>query len=273
MSMQREGSLLKQDVTSGIDSFTDIELSSLTSYASIFSKLQSTTTTSYSAQQSISTSEKSKETTPLASKSVSTMTSQFSSTLTPSVTFLTTPVIAECENGGLYIDNMCICLNHFTGARCEIAPIFAEQAIVEDAEAINMQNSLHGSSPSSLPELKKFNEIEILNKLLNSTNTSITTKSININSTNVISTTTKSINTITIGLNSEVVSLEPTIIRDQVGFDSENELVPVFTLSRYNVRNKNVTAHRSVYWPWFGRHFPHTAIDLELMFLEICHKF
>jgi hypothetical protein len=28
-----------------------------------------------------------------------------------------------CLNGGLFIDNTCICLNQFTGERCEIPPI------------------------------------------------------------------------------------------------------------------------------------------------------
>jgi hypothetical protein len=37
---------------------------------------------------------------------------------------LTTPQITSCENGGLLVDNICICLNQFTGVRCEIAPRF-----------------------------------------------------------------------------------------------------------------------------------------------------
>jgi hypothetical protein len=31
-------------------------------------------------------------------------------------------VIDSCENGGILIDNSCICLNHFSGSRCEIPP-------------------------------------------------------------------------------------------------------------------------------------------------------
>lgn len=45
----------------------------------------------------------------------------------------TTTLILTCENGGLLIDNNCICLNHFSGVRCEIAPIFSEQDLNGDS--------------------------------------------------------------------------------------------------------------------------------------------
>ena len=36
--------------------------------------------------------------------------------------YSTTQALIGCENGGILIDNNCICLNHFTGQRCEIPP-------------------------------------------------------------------------------------------------------------------------------------------------------
>jgi hypothetical protein len=37
-------------------------------------------------------------------------------------------------------------------------------------------------------------------------------------------------------------------------FDSDDDdIVPVFTLSRYNIKTKNSTTHKSVFWPWFGK--------------------
>ncbi|RNA09760.1 desert hedgehog [Brachionus plicatilis] len=47
------------------------------------------------------------------------------STLSPK----TTSYISRCENGGLLIDNMCLCLNQFTGLRCENPPTFSDSVL------------------------------------------------------------------------------------------------------------------------------------------------
>ncbi len=53
-------------------------------------------------------------------------------------------LITSCENGGLFVDNSCLCLNQYTGQRCEIAP---EQSM------LNLNESANSSLPVK-PEAK-----------------------------------------------------------------------------------------------------------------------
>ena len=50
------------------------------------------------------------------------------STKTSSTTTSSTTKAVECKNGGLLIDNICICLNKYSGPECEIAPLYMDEA-------------------------------------------------------------------------------------------------------------------------------------------------
>lgn len=112
----------------------------------------------------------------------------------------TTQYINSCENGGLLIDNICICLNQFTGLRCEIPPTFSDSSSfypfhtkAPELESIEPITPRKFSYPSS----SKTEKIETKNE--------------------------------------------------------DEELIPIFTISRFNSKTKNITSQRSFYWPWFGK--------------------
>jgi hypothetical protein len=66
-------------------------------------------------------------TTKLIMSTTNEITSTITTTLIISATTIAQPTTLtkfSCENGGIFIDNSCICLNFFTGDRCEIPPGF-----------------------------------------------------------------------------------------------------------------------------------------------------
>jgi hypothetical protein len=118
-------------------------------------KTKTTSTTTISSTTIISTS-------TLATREAITHSKSILSSLIKTKEIIT----LDCKNGGLLIDNTCICLNSYTGVECEIAPIYLEQTNQEDnlfkydtsniepntftkqhlASAVNQQSSLETQS-------------------------------------------------------------------------------------------------------------------------------
>lgn len=112
--------------------------------------------------------------------------------------YTTTQYIANCDNGGLLIDNVCICLNQFTGVRCEIPPTFS------DSSAFNLQ--------TKAPELESIEPIT-----------------------------------------PKLFSIQSSPKSDKSEAKEDEDLIPIFTISRFNTKTKNISSQRSIYWPWFGK--------------------
>jgi len=74
-----------------------------------------------------------------------------SSTTTTTTTTTTSEIITSCENGGLFIDNICICLNQFTGKQCEIAPQFEETTEINKDESESSDATQSASTVTSSP--------------------------------------------------------------------------------------------------------------------------
>lgn len=122
----------------------------------------------------------------------------------PSTEASTTPVITSCDNGGLFIDNSCICLNQFTGLRCEIAPSFSDSAT---ANYLTKEPELEGIDRG----------MDLIQNIKNTKEELSNTKKI-------------------------------------TSPNSNEDLIPIFTISRYNTRNKNTSgANKNLFWPWFGK--------------------
>jgi hypothetical protein len=85
----------------------------------------------------------------------SSTTTSTTTTSTTTTTTTTSETITSCENGGLFIDNICICLNQFTGKRCEIAPEFEDTTesntevleSSETTESVSTATKIATSSP------------------------------------------------------------------------------------------------------------------------------
>ncbi len=92
---------------------------------------------------------------PLTTEPTST-TTIITITSTTSTTSSSPIVITSCENGGLLIDNSCLCLNQYTGPRCEITP---EQAVLNENDTSlyvsSKQTAIAKVKSASNPELSK----------------------------------------------------------------------------------------------------------------------
>lgn len=163
-----------------------------------------------------------------------------------------TQIILKCENGGLLIDNLCICLNQFTGQRCEIAPIFSEQTIDTNPTREPELESIPYETRENMESDKIFyKEKSTFFETITTTSTALPTETTTTTMSTTISTTTTSTTTTSTTVETSTgASAIGSLESDQS--ESDDEIVPVFTLSRYNVRTKNSTIHRSIYWPWFG---------------------
>jgi hypothetical protein len=84
------------------------------------------------------------------------LTETTSATTSTSTTSNTPLVITSCENGGLLIDNSCLCLNQYTGPRCETTP---EQALLNENDTSlymsSKQTVMAKIKSASNPELSK----------------------------------------------------------------------------------------------------------------------
>ncbi len=95
------------------------------------------------------------ETTSSTTAITTTFTTSTTSTTTATTTTSSSPlVITSCENGGLLIDNSCLCLNQYTGARCEITP---EQAALNE----NDTNFYMPSKQSAIAKVKSASNSEM----------------------------------------------------------------------------------------------------------------
>lgn len=131
------------------------------------------------------------QTLPNSSKKISTLNE-------PHSTF-----ISSCENGGLLIDNMCLCLNQFSGLRCEKPPTFTDTFLY-----------------TKKPELESIEPMSTTSALKD-----LSTKTIEI--------------------------------------ETNEQLIPIISLSRFNTKTKNITSRRTFYWPWFGK-----IINFNLFFFN-----
>lgn len=72
--------------------------------------------------------------------------------------------ISSCENGGLLIDNMCLCLNQFTGLRCENPPTFSDSILntkapeLESIEPITLR-AFSKKLPSTMKKIETKDEL------------------------------------------------------------------------------------------------------------------
>ncbi len=109
----------------------------VTSTTTFKDKISSTTSSTTISSTTMTTSTTATKTTKTTSKVYTKMSSAYSTVLKQTMLYpslptthknnllvedflTTTQPITSCKNGGLLIDNICICLNQFTGPRCNI---------------------------------------------------------------------------------------------------------------------------------------------------------
>jgi hypothetical protein len=102
-------------------------------------------------------STKSTETPTSNETTTTTITTTAAVTITTTTTTSTASIlITNCENGGLLIDGSCLCLNQYTGPRCEITP---EQAVLNENDTnlylSSKQSAIAKVKSASNPELSK----------------------------------------------------------------------------------------------------------------------
>jgi hypothetical protein len=148
--------------------------------------------------------------------------------------FSTTPSISSCENGGLLIDNVCICLNQFTGSRCEIAPGFTDQ--------ISTTTNAIEKTTSRIPK----------------------TKNLVIGRTKSIKTAQRAESKLIVVEDKENATISTTTNESdsQKLTESEDDYIPLFTISKFNSKT-NKTLKRNIYWPWFGKFERYFLINLS----------
>ena len=127
--------------TSSADTTTTTTTTTTTSTTSTRTTTTTITTTSTSTIATTTTTTTTKATTNVSLFKLRTKAKIGTSTTTQLLTVLK----SSCDNGGIFIDNTCICLNFFTGDRCEIPPgnfIDDQSNLVETSiESIDSNNT------------------------------------------------------------------------------------------------------------------------------------
>ena len=180
--------------------------------------------------------------------------------------------INTCENGGILIDNTCICLNQFSGYRCEILPKLSR---FSSSEIISKESkNISDFDSGDLAEKNLNSKLNISTSTFTSTTTqSVTT--IEISTTTQTSTTAEVIErtetsiTTTSNLNSSPPSNDfPKTITDVAVNSSNNnntdiykyveyDDIQTYRLNRFGNSRLNFARAmpRAIIWPWLGNYF------------------
>jgi len=111
---------------------TTTTTSAPTTYTSTIATSTTTTPSTTASMPSTTAS------TPSTSASTPSTSTTATSPTTPTSTTTEETPRSFCENGGIYIDNICICLNQFTGDRCEIFPGNDENKLFEVTQSLDL---------------------------------------------------------------------------------------------------------------------------------------
>lgn len=218
------------------------------------------------------------ETTTTSTTSTTTETTTTTYSPIPSTT---TELLGKCENGGILVENMCVCLNHFTGPRCEIPPYVengAYAAYVQtrqpellsfEMEGVSKMNTIDEGDMSmmlttTVPDVLSTTEIPASTETSTTTSTSTTTtttETTTLSSKKPIRGPKKSLvnfkrpkkpktmtsSALSNNLTSDLMNYQGR------GSDAFFEIVPLLKLSKYGTHDYNATRYERLYWPWFGK--------------------
>lgn len=248
-------SITPSTVTTTTETITTTSTSTPTTTTSS-STTSTTTTTTTETAQTTTTSNLPSTSPSMMVKSSLTKANRVSQTI---VDYSTTQPVTSCENGGLLIDNVCICLNQFSGVRCELVPGYSDPSlystnIIKKDNEMDLSTLLNIETATNSPGdvSRKFIQLvsDKASKMLSSLHqkplyvvdeTSVTKKVSSAESNTKIEETTSQ---------SEKRDRPSSIHSNS---ENEDEMIPLFTLSRYNgPKGRNGTRSRQIYWPWFG---------------------